>query len=427
MAKYVNNIKDITGTNTIYIEEYNKLVRGKTIVMIGDSSVNQMGQTELDLMKKAMPDCTIVNTGLSARWSNVYDTVRSYSGTPDIICLLAGSNDLVSNETVAETCGAPDIALKEGTAGDTTAFNCMRLTLSYIRSTWPRAKVYCLQRANHPTKRRSAWYYFKYFEAAIMKEWGVPVIDTNDIINLTYWIETQKAIYVKTDGLHYTSVMYQRYLETLGYMLESNVTPSDMELPGCYYVPASVLVDNTDMFAPANMAACVKWVFQHCYTRAGGNQGQFIAGGAIVPFSSATVFFEFEGNGYYSTDMLSFSHCRATVKRPDHLYWVEATDTTTNINTVLMTESFFDESNPVDIRALPEGDYVFRAQVATASTGFPAGNTAGGHLIVRRNKTFVGEEGMNGLFIFHAYQGNKLYIGTNVRVGDILWAEMQKV
>ena len=428
MPKYLNKIVSSSTSDTIYIEEYNKLVRGKSVVMIGDSSIGQMTQEEIDLLKLAMPDCTITKTATAARWTNVYDAVRNYAGDPDIYILLAGSNDLVSNETVADTCGAPDIALQHGIVGDTTAFNSMRLTLDYIRANHPRAEIYCLQRANHPQKRRSAWYYFKYYEAAIMKEYGVPVIDTNDILNLTYWSDDQKAIYVQSDGLHYTHEMYIRYLTTLGYMLESNVTPSDMELPNCFYAPASVLDSNLSSFDPANIAAAVRWVFEHCYTRAGGNQGQYLAGGVIVPVGGSTVFYEFEGNGSYSTNMQTFMHCRSIVKRPDELLFIESNASGDPIiNSLIMSEAFYDSTDPKDLASLPDGDYVFLAAVAQASTNFPAGNTSGGHVTVRRNRTRAGLPNGNGLFTFHAYSSNKLYIGTNVGTGSITWAEVQKV
>lgn len=429
MTKYVNKIEDNSTSDVIYVEEYNKLMRGKKVVFIGDSTVNQMTQAELNLMQEAMPDSTITKTAVAATWADMYNVARSYSGTADVFVLICGSNDILNNNVVALNCGAPDIGTRGGDPAGTGAFNYMKLTLDWMRSAYPRAQIFCLQRADHPQRRRSLWYYFKYFEAAIMKEYGVPVIDLNDVVNLTNWNDAQKALYVQSDNLHYTHEMYVRLLTTLGYMLESNVTPSDMEVPSCYYVPESVLVDPSDVYAPVNFAACVDWIFQHCYTRGGGNQGQFIAGGAIVPNpgTNSTVFFMFEGNGSYSADMLIYQGCRAIIKRPDHLFWMESDGTSFNVNTVIMTESFFDTSNPIDIRALPEGDYVFLSAVASVSTGFPAGNTDGGHLVVRRNKTAAGVEGGNGLFMFHAYQSNKLYIGTNVSAGNILWAEMAKV
>lgn len=428
MTRYMNKINDTSSSAKIYIEEYNKLVRGKTVVLIGDSSIAQMSQAEVDLLIKANPDCTIVNTGMSARWSNVYATVQAYTGSADIFVLLAGSNDLVSNDTIADTCGAPDIGLHQGTQGNTQAFNCIRLTLDYIRANYPRAEIYCLQRANHPSKRRSAWYYFKYFEAAIMKEYGVPVLDTNDIINLTYWSDEQKAIYVKQDGLHYTSAMYQRYLTTLGYMLASNVTPSDMELPGCYYVPRSALNTNYSLEDPINAARVVNWVFEHCYTRAGGNQGAALAGGAIVDNGSGgTFFYDFEGNAFYSTDMTQVTHVRAVIKRPDDLLYMERDSSgTIHTNTIIMTESFFDADSTRDLREMPEGDYVFTGAAAQAASGFPSGNTSGGVVTIRRNKVRYGQPNGNPLYTFHAFTGNRFYIGAALEDQPIVWAELAK-
>lgn len=426
MTKYVNKFKDSGGGADIMIEEYNKRVRGKKIYLVGDSSISQMTQAEIDLMIDAMPDCTVINTGFSAKWSDMYTTIAGISGTPDIMILLCGSNDMVSNETIADDFGPPDIAKKTYDVNDTTVFNYIRRTLSYIRDTWPRCEIYCLQRANHPNKRRSLWYYFKYFEAAIMQEWGVPVIDTNDIINLTYWNDTQKAIYVQNDGLHYKDAMYRRYLSTLGYMIENGVTVNNMELPGCYYVPGSELPYPNDNFDPANAAACVDYVFKHCYTRAGGNQGAALHGGAIVcpPGASNTIFFEFTGNGFYSTDMLTYSGCRAFVLRPDHVYFVESgANGVTHINTMLQTESLFNAADGGDVATWPEGDYVMLGAVAQASSNLPA-NTSGGHLIIRRNKTRLGMENGNGLFIWHYYQGNRMFIGTNVGTGTISWKEV---
>lgn len=429
MTKYLNHFKDTSSANVIYIEEYNHLVRGKKVVLVGDSSISQMSQSEIDLMIKANPDCTITNTGLSSRWTNVNDTVRAYSGDVDIWLLLAGSNDLVSNYTVADTLGAPDIAKQSGTPGDTTAFNSIRLTLDYIRANYPRSEIYCLQRANHPTKRRSAWYYFKYYEAAIMKEYGVPVIDTNDIINLTNWSPEQKAIYVKSDGLHYTAVMYQRYLTTLGYMLASNVTPSDMELPNCFYVPDSVINSSYPFSDEINAAECVKWVFQHCYTRAGGNQGQFLAGGAIVPSGGTnTYFYEFEGNAFYDADMLTMQHFRAIIKRPEHLILAYDESGQTVTNTIIMSQSFFDADSSRDLRYMAEGDYVFTGGAAQAATNFPAGNTSGGHVMIRRNKVRYGQSDGNPLYIFHAFTDNRLFIGTALANDTVItWAEIAKV
>ena len=426
MTNYLNKVKDAGGGANIYLEEYNKRIRGKNIYLVGDSAINRMTQTEIDLMIDAMPDCKCVNTGLSPQWADVYTTITQITGTPQIMLILCGSNELVAPWLVADYCGAPDIALQAGDPNDSTAFNYMRLVYSYVRTRWPRCEIYLLQRSNHPNKRRSAWYYFKYYEAAIAKEWGVPVIDINDILNLTYWNAAQQNIYVDQDLLHWTDAMYQRLLMALGYMIESQVTVCDMELPGCFYVPDSVLPYPNDIYDPANYAAVVDWVFQHCYTRASGNQGASLQGGAIVrnPGVNSTVFFEFQGNGYYSVDMTSYSGCRSFILRPDHVYYMESDGTdVTHLNTMIMTESLFDANDGGDVATWAEGDYVMLGAVAQACTNLPI-NSSGGHLIIRRNKTRIGSENGNGLFIWHYYQGNRMFIGTNVGTGTIGWKEV---
>ena len=123
MTNYLNKIKDSGGGSDIYFEEYNKRIRGKKIYLVGDSAINRMTQSEIDLMINAMPDCTVTNTGLSPQWADVYTTITQITGTPNVMLILCGSNELVAPWLVADYCGTPDIALQAGDPNDSTAFN----------------------------------------------------------------------------------------------------------------------------------------------------------------------------------------------------------------------------------------------------------------------------------------------------------------
>ncbi len=48
MTNYLNKIKDAGGGTNIYLEEYNKRIRGKKIYLVGDSAINRMTQAEIE-------------------------------------------------------------------------------------------------------------------------------------------------------------------------------------------------------------------------------------------------------------------------------------------------------------------------------------------------------------------------------------------
>ena len=420
-----NRIDNITGDKHI--------IENAHIVFAGDSNWG-FGSEPLSKMLELMPGCTGENIHVGGgSWENIYAQVTGYNGTPDVFLLNAGGNSInnngVTGADIGGILGAPDV--RDHTVPDVsvaenqTIFNYIKATFNHIRNTWPRCLIYVVIRANQPFKPRSAWYYWKFYEQQICQEWGVPVIDANNIMNQTYWNDAQKAIYNQSDGQHYTTEAYNRYLPGIAALLESFAAVQFSQVPNNFFVPRSVIntsLTNTDV---RNIQAMVKWVAQHCCPAycaawfAGGRVQAFISSG-----TAATGRFFMQAN---YNDALQVD-ARGMIIGEDDNYkqFIERTysNATKSDLGVMMSSHYYNSSTVQSLTTAESGCYEIgpTALAAYQAAGeIPSAVTSACTITVHRvqsNNALL----TSGYRIYQmiTYQGN-LYTGHNNNGSTIVW------
>lgn len=256
-----------TGIYSEQVEQYRQEVEAvkegylneKKIAILGDSSMSAW-QTYDHLSE--FTNASIDNQATSgAKWADIITQLQAITELPDIIIVLCGSNDITASDTnrYGEALGAPDVANHEY-KNDGTVFDTIKKFLSLARSSYPKAEIICLERATHPIISRPKWEYYTYFESQIMNEWGVPVIDTLQLLNFAYFNTAQQAWAVLGDHLHYSDEMNERYQQHLCYLLKNawmyNVS---FKKPTIYY---SALPTNNNQILGITQPAA--WVTIHC-------------------------------------------------------------------------------------------------------------------------------------------------------------------
>lgn len=268
---------------------------GGHIVIAGDSNMVRLG--ELTEWADFLPDFTYESVAESgAGWVSTQNTpgvwaqLRNVTGTPNVILILSGGNDCrravaYKDGTTGSYLGAPDVADHNYLlTNPSQVFPAIKSALGFIRETWPKAQVYFLARPNFPDSvTRQMWAYYSFYTAQIMKEWGVPVIDSNALLNYSNFMGGEgmpQDWALETPGrTHYSTEMNIRWCKKICSILESGSPCSfGFEKPSVFYVPTIENDSNDD----DKQAMKVNWVMNHCMSIAGGTFGDNIMGVAIA-------------------------------------------------------------------------------------------------------------------------------------------------
>lgn len=268
---------------------------GGHIVLAGDSNMVRLGN--LDKWAEFMPGFTHESVALSgAGWVSTQNTpgvwsqLRNIQQTPDVVLIISGGNDCrravaYTDGTAGSYLGAPDVADHSYiSTNPTQVFPAVKSALGYIRTTYPRAQIYFLARPNFPTSvTRQMWAYYSFYVAQIMKEWGVPVIDSNALLNYSDFMGgeglPQDWALEQPGRDHYSQEMNIRWCKKICAILESGSPCSfEFEKPTVYFVPTIENDSNDD----DKQAIKANWVMNHCMTIAGGTFGDNLMGVAIA-------------------------------------------------------------------------------------------------------------------------------------------------
>lgn len=410
------------------------IVENMHLVFAGDSNWGFSG-SDLQNMLTYLPGCTgeDIHTG-GGSWAEVYSQVTGYTGTPDVLLLNSGGNSINNNgitvSDIGGILGAPDV--RDHTVPDMTqsanqtVFNYMKATFQYARDTWPRCLIYVVIRSNQPFKPRSAWYYWKFYEQQICQEWGVPVLDANNIMNLTYWNDTQKAIYNQSDGQHFTSEAYRRYLPGIAELLKSFAAVQFSQAPNNFLVPRSVIntsYTNTDV---RNTQAMVRWVAEHCcpaYCAAwyvGGRVQAYMSSG-----TAATGRFFLQAN---YNDALKVDARGMVIAEDDNYFQFQIktySGDERNILGTCVTSRYLNTSTASpSLKTAPEGVYELGSNAVSAyktAGEIPSAVSGVVSVTVHRvqNMSYPGESGTR-IFSLITYNGS-YYVGRNNNGADITW------
>lgn len=415
------------------IDNLPKLFDNVHIVLAGDSNWASMPDSSLERLRTIMNATTSNISVGGAKWSDVYTQITSYSGpTPDIIIINALGSDILGNiwqYDLGGIWGAPDVrdhTIPDLTdASQQTTFNYMKGTYEFIRNTYPRAFLYVMVRANRFGKPRSSWYYLKFYEQQIAQEWGVPVIDGNNIMNITGFNSTQLAIFCQNDGVHYNTTGYNRLADVLAYMLESNGTISYSQMPDQYFVPSSEIDSSYGSQDIRNLRPMCLWVCQHCapmYTNHWGLNGR-----AVAKKNSSFESVKFTANVAYN-DYLEYDATGMMFLNNKDI--VQITGTNYNGNEIrsaseVIIRHVITDAADIDINNIQPGMYSISDTAATAlitDGKLPAG-TAGGTLIAckLRDPADAPSANDNRMYIYLS-KNRGFYVGSNWASGDPTWA-----
>lgn len=416
--------------------EVGKLYDGVHIVLAGDSNWASMPDSSLARLRNIMNATTSNISAGGAKWKETYQQVTNYSGTePDIFLLNSLGSDILGNiwsYDLGGLWGAPDVrdhtVPNMNVSANQTTFNYMKATYKYIRDTYPRARIYVMVRANRFGKPRSSWYYLKFYEQQIAQEWGVPVIDGNNVMNLTGFNETQLAIFNQSDQQHYNTEGYNRMADVLAYMLESNGTISYSQMPDQYFVPSSEVSTSQSADRLTNMRPLVAWVCAHCapmYTNHWGMNGRAVAkmGTSFqsVRFIANCAYnddLEYDAEGImWSKDAKKLikvhqdNYGGSVTRDAQEIYSRESVDTTT--------------AGTLDLATLDAGFYTFSDAGATAliNNGMLPAGTAGGVLFVARLGQYTGSGNDNRMY-WYISRARGAYIGSSWAGQAPIWVKV---
>lgn len=309
------NVLDVTSkTNTFY--------GGANILLMGDSSISDMF-TYLKL-DEYMPNCVVNSVAVGgAKWIDVATTqFNNIETTPDIIVVLCGSNDISyasSNyDFSGDYFGKPLVTNHTYNDVPTTSFDAIKSFMGKVRATYPKAQVYGLLRADHPSYGNDLWHYFKYYEAQILVEWGASIIDTQELLNFAYWVNEQKAWATASDGQHYSAEMYDRYQKKLANLLNSGCPSTYSENIPSYFC-CETIGDGSQINNSLTQAClAIDWALTNCVTRDVYNYGNGFIGN-VGSSRKGWVRFIGVGGGYYGTQT------RFILLNPNECYYCTVT------------------------------------------------------------------------------------------------------
>ena len=191
--------------------------------MIGDSnSVGygwEMGKGVMAVLPEYFPEATFNaplaaytwNTSSDATYNMVHQATQIV-GTPDVIFTWCGGND-ISHYAAGDTeIGYPDF--DEWTVSnfdDTTTYGGMNKCLSYLRTTYPHAKIVGVFRTWKDNQSLELQKSIYGMINALYKKYNCAVINLNDYSSICDKIAAQKNIYF-SDSIHYNELAFRELI-----------------------------------------------------------------------------------------------------------------------------------------------------------------------------------------------------------------------
>lgn len=424
--RYAQTIRDLESSFTELEEAVpdrfealeNGYLYNKKLLLLGDSSIEEM-RTYNHFAEYC--NCEIENLGTgSATWNDIA-TVQMFNinSTPDLILILAGSNDINAADPafLGGRLGSPDVHNHNYDVNNTQTFNRIKQVFSQLRSRFPYAEIILMTRANHPQIPADKWFYFKYFECMIANEFGVPVINWNELINFTYWNSEQGAWILLQDNLHYTDAAINRVTQKICYILKNAWTYNlTLDKPTSFFSPVEYQGYNRTIFMQA-----LAWAGRYCYNQSGGGLGHY-SGGMTVRGYNAISQTEFWLRGdVFATD----SNARIILPADaGHCYYgqvtyqADGTITVDRYTEFLMVNNMTGESG--NISDLDTGVYLIRGGDYGSFTNMPP--QAGANAIIVFRFYIDDTNGFGNYLAMHLGNDSNVYKGNDNGKGTaITW------
>ena len=394
------------------------------IVLAGDSSLSVIND---DFITAVFPDATIENVAVSAsNWTDVYTQLLQVTKTPDIVFITTGSNDILSSSLSyahGDRLGAPDIHDHTYTiAKQSQTFPAIKTAYGYARETWPKANIFNIIRADHPTKNMAVWRYLKYYQTATATEFGVAVIDNQMVLQFANFVDEQIAwVQTSATNYHYTDTAYRRMIERWEQIVNSAANTSEVyaEQPHIFFAPS--IVDDIPLSRENfndYVAKCV-WALKHCYYK------------ADTPDTTSLMGIIYAGSGTFSRFFGSSS--TANVYRGMfneygrwHSYNVTVTSSMSDdmykgVSQIDMMQTLY---TGVNIMSLKAGTYCANYGVGNACTNTPNDGSIGGFTLTIVSIPRTAPYTDNSYIITMTTYSRSVYVGT-YNDGDvsITWSD----
>ncbi len=329
------------------------------IALLGDSAIHDM---PISLFRPYFNGAQITSYYQSGDgnigWTNLMTQINRITEAPDIVIIWCGSNDIpgTTSADFGGIIGAPDITDHSISNDPMTVVEWMKYCINYIKNAYPSAQIYNVLRPTHPNKPRSFWEYYAWVQKSIMREWAVPVIDAQELVNFSTFVTAQNTIFTDTDGQHYNNDLYARLVPKIANAIQAGAPEtSDITRPTYFFAPASVINTSFARGSDVNIRHVLSWIVRHCTQPGSGTGAGTFIGKGLAHSDLGDTFASF----------LAFVYTAGTTKIlytngiDFSCYVLDSTDNESEIGGLVQTYDITSDNTRAWFN-FPIGDYVVR-------------------------------------------------------------------
>jgi len=376
-----NTIKINTTDGTITAESF---YTRANFVMLGDS--NAKGYDLVDgvfaVLRDKYPNATFTNLAIGgATWtgqvngqaytSNLYAQAQNITGTPDVIFVWAGGNDISLYSTSHQSSlGEPKFnSFDENDFDLSTTYNGCNKTLLYLRKTYPNAKIVGVVRTYKDSQRLNLQTSIYGMLVALYKKYNCGVINLNDYSSICDAVSAQKTKYFMPDGVHYNEDAFRELIEPVfeGVIESGMNTTTDIKI-------SNICIDEENV-ASKTLSELI--VIAKKYS----SYYSIISGQIEISSPSGNYALLDIAKSMYSADVQQSTALRFRTAN-DKIDYVRYNGTNTFESTLMQR---FQGKTNLDVLSCVEGDYVITNTERSTWTNIPDDITYGGLLMVRDN------------------------------------------
>lgn len=214
------------------VESTDLQVNGKTIIMLGDSNAAGVGWYQANgeskndtndgvfaVLRKKMPSATFLNYAISGAGfvdgTNILEQIESIEGTPDIIFLWAGGNDISEYIHGNMTITAPEMISFAYEDFDESLYGNVNKALYTLRTRYPLAKICGVIRTYNQNQRIDIQQGIYGIISNIYRKYQCSVLNLNDYSNIVQNIEAQEDYWYDTK--HYSQKAFVELIAPIFY------------------------------------------------------------------------------------------------------------------------------------------------------------------------------------------------------------------
>lgn len=204
----------------------------KKYVMLGDSNALGVGWQRANseektdkndgvfaVLREMLPNATFTNLAVSGggftRGTTIQQQIENITGTPDVIFVWAGGNDITGYIEGNTTINVPDMNSFEETTFDNSLYGRVDKALYTLRSRYPFAKICGVIRTYKRDQRQDIQHCVYGTIAKIYAKYQCSVINLNDFSNIAEKIVSQAEYWY--DDIHYSEKAFRECIAPIFY------------------------------------------------------------------------------------------------------------------------------------------------------------------------------------------------------------------